>query len=86
VIDGIAFRSSSLSFSVGVSPNLSSALLDKYKPRPEYAMMPTPMIRRVLGVMPLYHLERSQTMLVKGHDLYVLPNRHGVGVLDPGWL
>jgi hypothetical protein len=57
VIFGIALRSSSRSLSVGVRPNFSSALLERNNPRPAYAMMPAPIMTRVLGVTDLYHLE-----------------------------
>jgi hypothetical protein len=82
VIFGRAFRRSSLSFSVGVSPNFSSALSDRNKPTPAYAMIPTPMTTRVLGVIPLYHLRLCQTSSIEDHGIHVLPYGHVGGVLD----
>jgi hypothetical protein len=56
VILGIAFRRSSLSFSVGTKPSCSSTLSDTNMPKPAYAMIEAPMTMRVLGVMLLYQL------------------------------
>ena len=89
MILGSAFRSSSLSFSVGVRPSFSSALSDRKRPAPAYAMMPAPIMTRVLGAIALYHLKVSIGPV--GRLLGdLLPDSH-VGVVfsqcvvDVGW-
>jgi hypothetical protein len=76
LILGNASRSSSQSFSVGLRPNFSSALSDRNRPRPAYAMMPTPINTRVLGGKALYHLGTRQTSQLGDGYVCILPNGH----------
>lgn len=52
-----------LSFSVGVSPNASSALSESVKPKMAYAITPPPIRMRVRGVSPRYDLHLLVRML-----------------------
>lgn len=55
-IRGVILRSSSVSCSVGVYPNLSSARSDRYSPAAPQAMMPRPTPTRALEERFLYAL------------------------------